>query len=394
VLPFQRVYAFCYASRQEFGLLRIAHGVLAVVRALFRLVYNLLGQADTLTPVGTGNETRIMLCADAGFTYLSEVKPALPALRANGTKIVTIIYDLIPINSAIYCNPQFTAVFDAWVRFAISQSDGLICISDAVRKEVAEFLPQLSGPKPSASKIDYFHLGFELDLVNGQPVSQEMRERVFGDERPVFLMVGTIEPRKNHAFVLRAFESLWRNGKDYKLCFVGRDGWGSGELIARLNAHPERGNRLFVLSNVADADLQYAYKKAYGLICASLVEGFGLPIVEALAHGLPVLASDIPVFREIAGPVPAYFDPTDLHSLRAAIVEYSQGGRAAAQKRTADYSPLSWEKSADMLLTRLLQLADVEDKTATLRPLEARAPAEGMPGYARHTDVAARSKAL
>ena len=131
-----------------------------------------------------------------------------------------------------------------------------------------------------------------------------------------------------------------------------------------------------------------------GKICASLTEGFGLPIVEALAYGLPVLASDIAVFREVAGPGPVYFDPTDLDSLRGAIVDYCNGGRAAAQKRAADFSALSWQQSADMLLNRLLRLVDLESKTETLRPHETRSASEDRHSYTRKADQPARSKAL
>ena len=359
LLPFRPVYAFCYAGEQEFGLPFMVHKVANAGRKTLRFVRGGFARSQNIQP-------GVLLCADAGFTYLDDLKKSLPALRAGGTKIITMIYDLIPITSPEYCNPGFSAAFDVWLRFVVAQSHGLICISDAVRQEVASFLQQIPPPKPAASKLDYFHLGYEINDGAVQPVNVELRERVFGDERPVLLMVGTMEPRKNHEFVLRAFERLWREGREYKLCFMGRYGSNTGELVARWNTHRERGNRFFILTDVADADLTYAYNKAFGLICASLKEGFGLPMVEALARGLPVLASDIPVFREIAGAVPVYFDPADVNSLCAAIVEYCEGARTAAARRTANFSPLSWKQSADMLLTRVLRLADVDNKSRAL----------------------------
>ena len=392
LLPFRPVYNFCYASHQEFGLLFLAHKALWVVRGVFRLLRNASGSIETIRMDPARGETRILLCADAGFTYLEELKEGLPALEANGTKIITVIYDLIPINFRQYCNESFSAAFEAWVRFAIAHSHGLVCISDAVRREVVTYLEQLPEPKPLPAKVDFFHLGFELDLASTQPGTDDIRARVFGDGRPVFVMVGTIEPRKNHEFVLRAFESLWRDGHEFKLCFIGRYGWNTGELIARLNSHPELDSRLFVLTDVADADLQYAYKEAHALICASLTEGFGLPIVEALAHDLPVLASDIPVFREIAGSTPIYFSPKEVDSLRSAVLDFCSGGREAAQHRTASFSPFTWRQSADMLLDKVLRLADADNKTVTLRPHESRTTPDARAGYQR--EVQARTKAL
>src|SRR5205085_6594069 len=163
VLPFRAVYAFCYASQQEFGLLFVAHKVLAVVRGAFRLVRRPFAPAPTVDQQPSGHTGKsILLCADAGFTYLEELQKTLPPLRANGTTVITVIYDLIPINYSHYCNLAFTKAFDAWVRFAIAHSNGLLCISDAVRAEVGEFLQKLPAPKPPPDKLDYFHLGFEL----------------------------------------------------------------------------------------------------------------------------------------------------------------------------------------------------------------------------------------
>ena len=96
-------------------------------------------------------------------------------------------------------------------------------------------------------------------------------------------------------------EHLWKDGVDVNLVIVGPQGWKVETLVEKLNTDPERGRRLFWLGRISDAYLNKLYVVSAALIAASQGEGFGLPIVEASLHGKPVIASDIPVFREIAG---------------------------------------------------------------------------------------------
>ena len=126
----------------------------------------------------------------------------------------------------------------------------------------------------------------------------------------IFLMVGTIEPRKGHALVLDTFEQLWAQGSNDKLCIVGKPGWNMDTFMLRLRTHPEAGNRLLLLDHASDAVLQEAYRRSDALIQASAGEGFGLPLIEAGQHGKPVLCSDIPVFHEVGGDHALYFPRT------------------------------------------------------------------------------------
>ena len=112
-------------------------------------------------------------------------------------------------------------------------------------------------------------------------------------------MVGTLEPRKGHRIALDAFEALWADGLDVCLVIAGKHGWGVDHLAEAIRTHREFGKRLFWHERVDDAGLAQLYSDCDGLIAASFAEGFGLPIVEAGYFGKPVIASDIPVFREV-----------------------------------------------------------------------------------------------
>lgn len=123
----------------------------------------------------------------------------------------------------------------------------------------------------------------------------------------VYLAVGTIEPRKNHEYLLDAFELAWGAGSEARLCIIGRIDWKREALLKRICEHAEFGRRLFMFNEISDSGLQYAYGHAKALVFSSHDEGFGLPLVEAMQRGLPVMGSDIPVFHEIGGDYMAYF---------------------------------------------------------------------------------------
>ena len=144
-------------------------------------------------------------------------------------------------------------------------------------------------------------------------------------------MVGTIEPRKGHAHVLDAFDQLWSRGLDVNLVIVGAEGWRHlrpnmrrviPQIIARLRSHPEWGRRLFWVSRASDEYLEKIYATSSCLIAAAEGEGFGLPLIEAARHGLPIIARDIPVFREVAGEHAFYFAGKDSDVLAEAIKQW------------------------------------------------------------------------
>ena len=137
----------------------------------------------------------------------------------------------------------------------------------------------------------------------------------------MWLVVGTIEPRKNHSFILDVFEELWDQGRQDKLVIIGRIGWKCDQVIARMQSHPELEHKLFFFADASDDELLYSYRNSQGLIFASYVEGFGLPIVEAMASKLRVFCSEIPVFREVGGTYPSYFALEDKKIGRASCRE-------------------------------------------------------------------------
>jgi glycosyltransferase involved in cell wall biosynthesis len=241
-------------------------------------------------------------------------------LKKQGLTIVGVVYDLIPLTHPHFCDDGLVKVFENWFDWIIRYADGFMCISKTIAEEVKRFdFERQKGTVDPNRWYDHFYLGAELDLAEKTKIPSERMTTIFPAGRSVYLFVGTIEPRKNHAYLLDAFDRLWEQGRDVSLCLVGKIGWKCETLIGRIENHPELNKRLFMLTGLTDSELEYCYAKAKALVYPSFVEGFGLPLIEALDRGLPVLASDIPVFREIVRDYAAYFDLSDPASLCRSI---------------------------------------------------------------------------
>jgi glycosyltransferase involved in cell wall biosynthesis len=176
-------------------------------------------------------------------------------------------------------------------------------------------------------------------------------------------MVGTIEPRKGHLSVLDAFDQLWRQGVDVNLILVGAEGWRDlprdmrrtiPQTVTRLQSHHERGKRLFWLSGPSDEYLERIYAASSCLIAAAEGEGFGLPLIEAARHGLPIIARDIPIFREVAGENAFYF-AAEKPDLARAIKDWLRLYRAGQHPNSDAMPKTAWAQSAARVMDVLLK---------------------------------------
>ena len=238
---------------------------------------------------------------------------------------------------------------------SICGHDNVICISQSVANELRAFLadtPLPAGPMPH---IDWFHLGADLETATTKVphLREPASSQTFRVQGTTFLMVGTVEPRKGHSFALDAFEHFWAEGGKAVLVIAGKQGWMVEALSRRLRQHPEYGKRLIWLESVTDAHLHELYTTCTGLIAASEGEGFGLPLIEASRHDLPILARDIPVFRELAGGYATFFDGADPQNLTVVLHDWIVAQAAGTIPRSGKMPFLTWQQSAAMLLERL-----------------------------------------
>lgn len=278
-------------------------------------------------------------------------------MRRTGIKIYFVLYDLLPILLPQAFPFGFATLHARWVSVLSKYADGVLCISRSVADEFAGWLNANGAPRGRPLRIGWFHLG--SDVKNSAPtygLPEHAEETLVSfASRPSFLMVGTIEPRKGHAQTLDAFEGLWHSGHEVNLIIVGKQGWVVETLVQRLRTHPELGKRLFWLEAISDEYLEKVYAACACLIAASQGEGFGLPLIEAARHKLPILARDIPAFREVAGGHASYFTGKEPGELANALKNWLVL-RAENRHPKSDNMPwLTWEQSVEHLKSVLLQ---------------------------------------
>lgn len=295
-----------------------------------------------------GNDKILML--DSSWEFHEHHLPVLLSARLRGADVISCLYDTVPLRFEAMCNPIVPPIFAAWFKNALTYSTGFICISRTVADELHSILEGISFPRPM--KIGFWHLGGDFSAAPRSALVGKPRDR------PSFLMVGTVEIRKGHRVALEAFERLWRDGTNVDLVIVGKEGWGVEHLITRLRNHPEAGRRLHWHEQASDDQLWAHYANADALIAASYAEGFGLPVVEARHFGVPIIASDIPVFREVLNGVPfaRFFELGSSASLSATISRFlaDQTGKQAL-KVDETRSWISWADSARELRNVLFQ---------------------------------------
>ncbi len=260
--------------------------------------------------------------ADEPATFIRLMKAA----AEKGARVVLGLHDILPFIYPGLFSPDVPAALRALVDTGVSLADGIVTVSRSSADDIRAFIIEAGLPFRPGLGIGWNHLG--ADFQNGAAAG-EVDPKLAGlfQSAPVFLMVGTVEPRKGHRTALAAFDKLWRDGADIRYLIVGGMYWSGRSIGEEIRAHPEFGRRLFWFDEAGDADLAYVYRHAASLIFASLSEGFGLPLVEAAKYGLPIIASDIAVFREIAGDGASYFEALGADSLAARIRESMAGKR-------------------------------------------------------------------
>lgn len=322
------------------------------LRGLLWLNRNALPAPERAVPLQIQAGDQLVLLDSS---WHADIFPLAEKLKRQGVGIVSVIYDLIPLTHPQFCDAGLVKVFDHWFDWIARTADGFMAISKTISDQVnAEIQLRLGIDEAAKRWHGYFHLGSELDLSRADAKLQPALQRMFGDAAPVYLMVSTIEPRKNHVYLLDAFELLWAQGSNARLCIIGKIGWKCEALVERIKQHPQWGKRLFMFNRVNDKSLEYAYANAKALVFPSYVEGFGLPLVEAMQRGLPAMASDIPVFREIGGDFMAYFDLAKPQSLAERVLQFEHSGEFPALRPVADWQWIGWREASQQLVAGTL----------------------------------------
>lgn len=250
---------------------------------------------------------------------------------------VFFLHDLIPLSHPEYCRAGEDGRHQRRLQTMLSAGRGLVVNSAATRDALEAHAVSLGHRVPRCVVAPLPPAHFPAP-GRGQPL-----------EKPYFVVLGTIEPRKNHLLLLQVWRQLVEElGESAPhLVIVGQRGWECEQVVDLLERCPALQGNVLELSRCSDAELANWLGHAQALLFPSFVEGFGIPLVEALTCGLPVIASDLPVFREIAGDVPEYLVPLDGLGWQRAILDYASEGspaRTGQMARMVGFRAWDWER--------------------------------------------------
>lgn len=303
-----------------------------------------------------------------------------PILKKNGLKIATMVYDIIPISHPQYAHKNTVLRFISYLGAVLENADLIITNSEVTKQELLNLGKKMDVSVPEIKiawlGCDFKHeeeelpeITYHTDPETGLEVPDKEFLKYFPrpdniqdviDAGPYILMVGTLEPRKNHKLLLEALD----NGLKLNVVFAGRKGWNVEDLIEKIENHPLHDKKLFWINNANDLAINMLYKNAYCLAFPTFNEGFGLPMIESFLHGTPVVASDIPVLREVGGEFADYIDNTDVKSVVEFFNDQLAHPEKMQQKREnlKNFVPFTWDQTAEAVHDALVEKFDTEGK--------------------------------
>lgn len=292
-------------------------------------------------------------------TIIPRRKEELFLMRARGVKVVFTVYDLLTISLPETFSAGAAQTHADWLLTLASVSSGLISISKTVSDELKQWLDLFASQYHRPVKLGWMHLGADIDETGASKqkkyfTGEEVRQLERISKMPSFLMVGTIEPRKMQQQALAAFDLLWSEGAEVALIIVGKSGWMTEELQAKMKSHPLRNSKFFLFEGASDSVLEKLYETCSCLIAASLDEGYGLPLIEAAKHKMPVLARDISVFREVAGAHASYFSGLSPRDLANAVKQWKENNQKGEAPQSIGMSFMNWDESKHKMLDIIL----------------------------------------
>lgn len=259
-------------------------------------------------------------------------------------KLLVLLHDLIPLTHPEYNRPGEPERHHRRLQSTCAAAAGVIVTTQMTAAQFRDYATAQGWRLPPV-----------LVAPLGVPAALVAPAALLQDE-PYFVMLGTIEARKNHLLLLQ----LWRDWVDSgcgpvpKLVLIGKRGWEAEQTFDLLDRCRQLQGLVVEVQACADADLVRWLAGARALLFPSHTEGFGLPVIEALQQGVPVLAADLPVYREFAGEIPEYLPLSDSKAWAGAVRDYSdaQHPRRLAQiQRLQGYQAPQWAEHFSLVRT-------------------------------------------
>ncbi|MEH2055089.1 MAG: glycosyltransferase family 1 protein [Nostoc sp.] len=301
----------------------------------------------------------IYVIADANWDLPKTYYRFLQLLKRHKVTIVVICYDLIPIKFPEFSTKRFTKAFTKFYSDYSSLFDKVLCISKKSAEDYSNAKVQGILANNNSQIVQSFRLGgnyYKHDLLlSEENNSPDVKLQKLLNKKYI-LVVGSLVPHKNIKTIIAAFDLLINSSHDdVFLIFAGNKGWDS-ETDNLIESNKMYGKLIQILGSVTDAQLDFLYQNCYCLVQASFYEGFGLPVVEALQHCKPVIASNGGSLPEVGGDFCRYFFPTQPIELYEALKELLDSEiyyNNLVERIKNEYIPFSWQESAEEFLSCL-----------------------------------------
>ena len=276
--------------------------------------------------------------------------PVIAPLRRAGAAFVPFVHDLIQLSHPEYARPPQVRRHAARVSTVAALADGVVVNSAATAASLRVELAARGLPAPSIAVAPLGVAAPRRAPAAASPTA------------PYFVCLGTIEPRKNHLLLLHLWRDLAARFGDAapRLVLLGRRGWENENILDLLERCSALRGLVRECGAPGDAAVASLLAGSRALLFPSFAEGYGLPLAEALALGVPALCSDLPALREVGGAVPDYLDPLDGAAWRRAVLDYADpasAARAAQLSRLASWRAPGWDAhfaAVDALLERVV----------------------------------------
>jgi len=280
---------------------------------------------------------RPRVCLFASPVGLEDARLAAARMRAEDGRMVCLLHDLIPVTHPEYARAGGAGVHRRRLETVGALAEGVVANSAATLAAAGPWLGAVGVTRAAV-------LGTDRPVPADGPMPAG----------PYFVCAATIEPRKNHLLLLNAWRRMAEEGGEVPtLVLVGRRGWENENAVDMIERAPALRGHVVEAGAVGDGTLARLVAGARAVLLPSFAEGYGMPVAEALAAGVPVLCSDLPALREAGGGVPDYLDPLDGPGWIAAIRDYARAGspgRATQLARMAGWAPVPWDRHLDAVL--------------------------------------------
>lgn len=245
---------------------------------------------------------------------------------------VTTVHDLVPFKYPQTTADSIRRAHKKRLAWVIRESKKIIAVSNSTKQDLISIL------RVSSDDIVVIPEGVE-ERYTPQPIEiQEIIQRRYKTGEEYIFSLSTLEPRKNQAALIKAYEIVKKTYPDLKLVIGGRTGWGD-------KLEPVPG--VIIPGYIPYSDLPALYSGCLAFVFPSLYEGFGLPPLEAMACGASVAVSDIPCLTEVVKDAGVMFDPKNVESIAAGIIEAIENRSILREKSLRQASKFSWEKAAE-----------------------------------------------